>query len=68
LRELATLDEFRFYLVQRNALFMPTRPGDENILNVFPQFPVFRQIDLDSYLAALFVGHVLDSSHRLILL
>jgi hypothetical protein len=54
-----------FTLFERNPLFEPPGPRDENILDVFPQFSMLGQIDLNGHLAALLIGYVLDSSHRL---
>jgi len=53
LLQLAALDESRFYLIRRNSLFVPPRTREEHILDVFPQFPMLCQIDLNGHLAAL---------------
>ena len=36
MRKLTALDEVRFYLVERNSLFVSPRPRDKHILNIFP--------------------------------
>lgn len=61
--ELVALDEFRRYFAERNPLFVPTRLRNEHVLNVFPQLSMLCQVDLNGHLAALVVGHILDSGH-----
>ena len=47
---------------------MPPRSGNQHILDILPKFTVLRQIDLNSDLAALFIGDELDSVHASIVL
>ena len=46
--------------------FVFARPGHKYILDVFPQFPMLFEIDLNGHLPALLIGHVLDSGHGFI--
>jgi hypothetical protein len=64
--QLAALDKARFYLFEWNSLFMPPRPGEKHILDVFPQLPMFLQVDLNGHFPTLLIGHVLDSGHDFI--
>src|SRR6266540_4765133 len=50
--------------VERDALFMCARRGDELIVNVFPQRAVTFEIDLHGDLLALLVGDEMNAFHR----
>jgi len=54
--------------MKRDALFVPARPRDKHILDVFPQFPVLLQVDLNGDLAAFLIRYKLDSGHGFIVL
>ncbi len=66
--ELAALNEARLDLFKWDPLFVTPRPGDKNILDIFPELPMFFQIELNGHLAAFFIGNELDSVHSSIFL
>jgi hypothetical protein len=59
------MDKLGLDLLDRNALLVPTRLGDQQILEFFPEFRVLTKIDLDSDPAAFLVGHVLNPGHAI---
>jgi hypothetical protein len=42
---MAALDEGGLHLIERDAFFMPPRPGNQNVLDVFPEGLVLLEID-----------------------
>jgi hypothetical protein len=50
--KLCALDEVRLHLVERYAFFVPPRPGDQHVLDVFPKRFVFLEVDYRRRLAA----------------
>ena len=42
---------------------MPPRPGQKNILDVFPKFAMFLEIELNGHSAAFIIDEELDSVH-----
>jgi hypothetical protein len=71
--QLRAFDEVRLHLVERDAFFMPPRPGDQHVCDVLPERLVFLEVDYRRCLAASFVGdelyscHCLNLIHRLVL-
>src|ERR1017187_6231841 len=61
--ELAASDQVGLYLFERDAFFMPPRPGNQHVLNILPQGPVFLEVDYRRRLAALPVSDELNSGH-----
>jgi hypothetical protein len=66
--ELSLFDEVCFYFVERNALLVLARPGNQDILNVLPERAVLSQVNKDGDLAPFSVGYELNSGHGFILL
>ena len=44
-------------------LFVGTRPSDENIVKVFPDFAVLVKVDLHGDLVSILIGHESDAFH-----
>jgi hypothetical protein len=66
MREPAAPDEASPYLFKRNPLFVAPRPGDQHILDAFPQFAMLVQVDLNGDPATLLIGDKADSAHGFI--
>src|ERR1039458_7666910 len=61
--ELSACDQVGLYLLERDAFFMPPRPGNQHVLDIFPQRPVFLGVDHRRSLAAVRVRDELNSGH-----
>src|ERR1035441_9929617 len=61
--KLSAGDQVGLYLFERDAFFVPPRPGHQHVLNVLPQRPVFLEVDYRRRLAALRVSDELNSGH-----
>jgi hypothetical protein len=63
--QFVSLGKLGLDLFDRDALLVPTRLGDQQILEFFPEFRVLTKIDLDGDPAALLVGQVLNPGHAI---
>src|ERR1017187_51460 len=61
--ELSAGDQVGLYLFERDAFFMLPRPGNQHVLDVLPQCPVFLEVDYGRRLAAFRVSDELNSGH-----
>src|ERR1035438_7621721 len=61
--ELSACDQVGLYLFERDAFFMLPRPGNQHVLDVLPQCPVFLEVDYGRRLAAFRVSDELNSGH-----
>src|SRR5271157_1836626 len=61
--EFSACEQVGLYLFKRDAFFMPPRPGDQHVLNILPECPVFLEVDYRRRPAASRVGNKLNSGH-----
>src|SRR5260370_25081188 len=61
--ELSARDEICLHLCERDAFFMPPRPGNQHVLDILPKCLVFLEIDYGRGLAAFRVSDELNSGH-----
>ena len=61
--KLSARDQAGLYLFERDAFFMPPRPGNQHVLDILPQCPVSLEVDYRRRLAAFRVGDGLNSGH-----
>jgi hypothetical protein len=66
--ELSARDQAGLYFFERDASFMPPRPGNQHVLDILPQCPVSLEVDYRRRLAALRVGDERNSGRGLCLL
>src|ERR1035441_2311245 len=61
--ELSAGDQVGLYLFERDAFFMLPRPGNQHVLDILPQCPVFLEVDYGRRLAAFRISDELNSGH-----
>src|ERR1035438_9594072 len=61
--ELSAGDQVGLYLFERDAFFVPPRPGNQHVLDILPQRSMFLEVDYRCRLAALRVGDELNPGH-----
>src|ERR1017187_8621042 len=61
--ELSAGDQVGLYLFERDAFFMLPRPGNQLVLDILPQCPVFLEVDYGRRLAAFRISDELNSGH-----
>jgi hypothetical protein len=59
--KLSACDQVCLHLFKRDAFFMPPRPGDQHVLDIPPECPVFLEVDYRRRPAAFRVGDELNS-------
>src|ERR1017187_8584579 len=62
--ELSACDQVGLYLLKRDALLMPSRPGNQDVLDVFPKSFVLLEVDHRRRFAASRIGDELNSGHK----